>query len=592
MRNAHHKIDHEGPAENIGALLVRDNKLRQADLEQALLVNGSNGNAVGPLLVRLGLVSDTDLAAAYAKRYDLPVLEDDELPDTPVASGILTSRFLKSAHVAPIEETAGHIAIAIADPEDGFTIRAIEMACGKPASVRLATLSQVERTLDKLYGGGRTAMEGIVEDIRSENGALPVDSVERLRDMAAEAPVIRLVDLIMNRAVALRASDIHIEPFENQLKIRYRVDGMLHEGESPPPQSAAAIISRIKIMAKLNIAERRLPQDGRTQARIQGRLIDLRISTVPTLYGESLVLRLLDRTGTALDMGSLGFDEADTKRFRDLLALPHGIILVTGPTGSGKTTTLYAALQTLNVPDRKILTVEDPVEYQLEGINQIQVKPQIGLNFADALRAIVRQDPDIIMIGEMRDLETARIAVQSALTGHLVFSTLHTNDAGSSVTRLLDMGVEDYLLTSTLNGILAQRLVRTLCAACRVAYQPPQALLDELQQWLIPREYYEPEHDLLAVIHNETSPGHGNLALFKAVGCEQCAQTGYLGRTVISELLVLSDTTRELILSRADGNRIQDAAINAGMDSIKIDGLRKALRGGTTIEEVSRVTQA
>ena len=582
-------------SDTIGDILVRDNKLRLADLEQALLANGNNRNSVGPLLVRLGLVSDKDLAAAYAKRYDLPVLEEDELPDTPVANETLPFRFLKSAHVAPIDETADHICIAVCDPEDDFAVKAIEMACGKPAAVKLATLTQVEHTLDKLYGGGRTAMEGIVDDIQAEDGAVPVDSADRLRDMAAEAPVIRLVNLIMNKAVASRASDIHIEPFENQLQVRYRIDGVLQEGEAPPVHSTAAVISRIKIMAKLNIAERRLPQDGRIQARVQGRLIDLRVSTVPTLYGESLVLRLLDKTGMALDMEALGFDAANTTRFRDLLALPHGIILVTGPTGSGKTTTLYAALQTLNIPDRKILTVEDPVEYQLEGINQIQVKPQIGLNFADALRAIVRQDPDIIMIGEMRDLETARIAVQSALTGHLVFSTLHTNDAGSSITRLLDMGVEDYLLTSTLNGILAQRLVRTLCAGCRVAYRPPQALLDELQQWLIPREHYEPAHDLLAVLYKESSPDRvdtGNPQLFKAVGCEQCAQTGYYGRTVISELLVLSDTMRELILSRADGNRIQDAAMNAGMDSMKIDGLRKALQGRTTIEEVTRVTQA
>ena len=480
------------------------------------------------------------------------------------------------------------------DPEDNFTVNAIELACGKPARIKLATLSQVESTLDKLYGGGRTAMEGIVEDIQAEDEGAQSDSTERLRDMAAEAPVIRLVNLIINRAVTLRASDIHIEPFENRLMVRYRIDGVLQEGESPPSRSGAAIISRIKIMAKLNIAERRLPQDGRIRVRVQGRLVDLRVSTVPTLYGESLVLRLLDKTGMTLDMGSLGFDEANTTRFCDLLALPHGIILVTGPTGSGKTTTLYAALQSLNIPDKKILTVEDPVEYQLEGINQIQVKPQIGLYFADALRAIVRQDPDIIMIGEMRDLETARIAVQSALTGHLVFSTLHTNDAGSSITRLLDMGVEDYLLTSTLNGILAQRLVRTLCSGCRVPYQPLQALQDDLQQWLIPREYYKPEHDPLAALHNESSPEHfgaENPVLFKAVGCERCAHTGYYGRTVISELLVLSDTIRDLILSRADGNRIQDAAISAGMDSIKIDGLRKALQGVTTIEEVSRVTQ-
>ena len=582
----------EGPGENIGEWLVNTNKLQQTDLEQVLAI--SNGYDIGPLLVRLGLVSDKDLAAAYAKRYALPVLEDNELLDAPIDNLSLPARFLKTSSIVPISETADQVIFAIANPEDQFPIQAVEMACGKPAAVKLATLSQVERTLDKLYGGGRTAMEGIVDDIQAEDGTVPIDSVDRLRDMAAEAPVIRLVNLIMNKAVASRASDIHIEPFENQLQVRYRIDGVLQEGEAPPVHSTAAVISRVKIMAKLNIAERRLPQDGRIQVRVQGRLIDLRVSTVPTLYGESLVLRLLDRSGITPDMGSLGFDEANATRFRDLLALSHGIILVTGPTGSGKTTTLYAALQTLNIPDRKILTVEDPVEYQLEGINQIQVKPQIGLNFADALRAIVRQDPDIIMIGEMRDLETARIAVQSALTGHLVFSTLHTNDAGNSITRLLDMGVEDYLLTSTLNGILAQRLVRTLCAGCRVPYQPPQALLDELQQWLIPREYYETDHDLLAVLYNESLPdqsGADYLALFKAVGCEQCAHTGYYGRTVISELLVLSDTIRDLILSRADGNRIQDAAINAGMDSMKIDGLRKALRGLTTIEEVTRVTQ-
>ena len=347
-------------------------------------------------------------------------------------------------------------------------------------------------------------------------------------------------------------------------------------------------------MAKLNIAERRLPQDGRIQANIQGRLIDLRVSTVPTLHGESLVLRILDRTGVALDLERLGFDDVTITRLRELLALSHGVILVTGPTGSGKTTTLYAALQTLNISDRKILTVEDPVEYQLAGINQIQVKPQIGLNFNDALRAIVRQDPDIIMVGEIRDLETARIAVQSALTGHLVFSTLHTNDAGSSVTRLLDMGVEDYLLTSTVNGILAQRLVRTLCTHCRAPYQPPPALLEELQHWLTPAAGSGNKHEALAALGVEWSPGddRNQPVLYQAVGCEKCAQTGYHGRTVISELLVMSPALRELILSRADGKQIQAAAVSAGMNSMKTDGLSKALQGLTTIEEVSRVTRA
>ena len=595
MRNTHQSFGPEGIGEKIGEWLVNANKLQQADLDQALAINNHNSNGIGPLLVRLGLVSDKDLTAAYARRYGLSVMQDEELPAAPVDNDALSVKFLKAANIVPISETTDRISIAIANPEDQFTIRSVEMACGKPVTVKLATLTQVEHTLKHFYSKGKSMMADIVEDIQTEDHPAQIDSIERLRDLAAEAPVIRLVNLIINRAVTLRASDIHIEPFENQLKVRYRVDGVLQDVEAPPVSSTAAVISRIKIMAKLNIAERRLPQDGRIQVRTQGKVIDLRVSTVPTLYGESLVLRILDKEQVTLDLDGLGFDDVATKCFHDLLALPHGIILVTGPTGSGKTTTLYAALQTLNTPEKKILTVEDPVEYQLEGINQIQVKPQIGLHFAHALRAIVRQDPDIIMIGEMRDLETARIAVQSALTGHLVFSTLHTNDAGSSITRLLDMGVEDYLLSSTLNGILAQRLVRTLCNSCRVPYKPPQALLDELQHWLIPKEYFDTDHDLLAVLHNEVSPGQNgisNLMLFKAAGCEKCAHTGYFGRTVISELLVLSDTIRRLILARADANQIQDAAINAGMDTMKIDGLRKVLQGVTTIEEVSRVTQA
>ena len=556
--------------DSIGDLLVKGNKLQQADLTRALLINGNQADGIGPLLVRLGLVSDKDLAATYAERHALPVLRDDEFPGAPVGPSALSVRFLKEKHAAPIDEEPDRITFAIADPEDRFTLRAIEMACGKPVVTKLATLSQVERALERYYGGGRSVMENIVEEIQPDAGVAPLDSIERLRDLATEAPVIRLVNLLINRAVALRASDIHIEPFESELKVRYRIDGVLQDGEAPPAHSTAAVISRIKIMAKLNIAERRLPQDGRIGVRVQGKLIDLRVSTVPTLYGESLVLRILDKERVALDLAVLGFDTAAARRFNEVLALPHGILLVTGPTGSGKTTTLYAALQTLNTPDKKILTVEDPVEYQLDGINQIQVNPRIGLDFAGALRAIVRQDPDIIMIGEMRDLETARIAVQSALTGHLVFSTVHTNDAGSTVTRLLDMGLEDYLLTSTLNGILAQRLVRLLCRRCREPYTPLPALVDELQL---------------------ARHGGGEMTLYKAVGCEDCAGSGYHGRTVISELLVLSESLRQLVLSRADGNQIQAAALAAGMDSMQVDGLKKALRGVTTIEEVLRVTQ-
>ena len=499
------------------------------------------------------------------------MLDNKHLPQVPVMAELLSKKFLLDNYVLPLHEDENEIAIAMADPCDSFAIQALELACKKPLRIHVGSMTQIENALEKVYGEGNSKFADMVEEINNGNEQTYAESIERLKDLAEEAPIIRIVSLIINRALELRASDIHIEPFENRLKLRYRVDGVLQEAEAPPVKSTAAIISRIKIMAKLNIAEHPLPQDGRIQLRTQGKVIDLRVSTVPTLYGERLVLRILDKQQLTLDFDKLGFAVELKNQFRDILKLPHGIILVTGPTGSGKTTTLYTALHELNTPDKKILTVEDPVEYQLEGVNQIQVKPQIGLNFADALRSIVRQDPDIIMIGEMRDLETASIAVQSALTGHLVFSTLHTNDAGSSVTRLLDMGIEDYLLTSTLNGILSQRLVRTLCVHCREAYQPLPELVEELK------------------LDNYTHLAE--VTLYKPTGCEQCAQNGYHGRSVITELLTLNEEIRRLVLAHADGTRIQQAAVAAGMDTMQVDGIKKALQGITTIEEVTRVTQ-
>ncbi len=558
-------------SQHIGDRLVSAGRLQQGDLDRALAVNHGNVAGIGPLLVRLGLVSDRELAEAYCQAHDLPLLREEEIPELPLEDCVLSSRFLKEANIIPLALDQRTIAIACADPEDQFTRRAVALALGREVSCRIATVSQIERAYDQLYGEGQSRMDNLVEEIKADESGNSADSIERLRDLAAEAPIIRLVNMIINRAVELRASDIHIEPFENTLKVRYRIDGVLQSAESPPARSAAAVISRIKIMARMNIAERRLPQDGRIQLRAHGKTIDLRISTVPILHGESLALRILDKQQLNLDFDSLGFDRDLAARMTKILGLPHGIILATGPTGSGKTTTLYAALQRLNTPERKILTVEDPVEYQLEGINQIQIKPQIGLTFANALRSIVRQDPDIIMIGEMRDLETARIAVQSALTGHLVFSTLHTNDAGSSITRLLDMGVEDYLVTSTLNGILAQRLLRTLCPECRTPYLPLPEVIEKLQlERFAPRERF---------------------SLHQATGCPHCAGTGYLGRTVIAELLVLSEPIRHLILEHADGARIEKAAIEEGMTTMQMDGLGKAVRGLTTIEEVTRVTQ-
>jgi general secretion pathway protein E len=441
------------------------------------------------------------------------------------------------------------------------------MASGKEIITRVGIASEIENGIEKLLGGGRSQMGQIVESLGDDTAE---DDVEHLRDLASEAPVIRLVNLLLQRAVEARASDIHIEPFENRLKVRYRIDGVLQEVEAPPSKSTAAVISRIKIMAKLNIAERRLPQDGRIMHRVQGKELDLRVSTIPTSHGESVVMRILDRESVVLDFDSLGFDDRSRAEFVKTLEMPHGIILVTGPTGSGKTTTLYTALSQLNTPERKIITVEDPVEYQLEGINQIQAKSSIGLDFAHALRAIVRQDPDVIMIGEMRDLETAKIAIQSALTGHLVLSTVHTNDAAGGVTRMLDMGVEDYLLTSTVNAILAQRLVRTLDQNSR----EPHKLLPEVAR----------EIGLTSVVEQD------EYVVYRPVPTEENL-TGYRGRTTIIELLPLTDPIRRLIMQHATSGEIQDLAVSEGMRTMYLDGLTKCLAGITSLDEVLRVSQ-
>ncbi|MDG4560281.1 MAG: type II secretion system ATPase GspE [Candidatus Competibacter sp.] len=555
---------------DLGELLVAHQKLADADLQRARRVQEGTGENLDSLLVKLGLVSERDLAEALSTQLKLPLVQPADYPDTPVTNGGVSARFLKESRAIPLFEDEQGLTVAMANPTDDYVLAALRLATGKAVWPRVAMPSEWEAAFERVYGSGRSAMGQIVDSIGLADNLTDEEQIQHLKDLASEAPVIRLVNLMTARAVESRASDIHIEPFENRLKIRYRVDGVLREVESPPSRLSAAVISRIKIMAKLNIAERRLPQDGRIQLRAQGKEIDLRVSTVPTLWGESVVMRILDKASVVLDFAKLGFSSRTLKRFLDVLHQPHGIILVTGPTGSGKTTTLYTALQTINTPERKILTVEDPVEYQLEGVNQIQVKAQINLTFANALRAIVRQDPDVIMIGEMRDVETAGIAVQSALTGHLVLSTLHTNDAAGSITRLLDMGVEDYLLTSTINGILAQRLVRLLCTQCRQPYPALPELADELR------------------LHRFSDTR--DITLYKPVGCEQCGGTGYRGRAAIMEFLVMSDPLRRMVLKHADAGELQAAAQKEGMDTMYEDGLRKAVAGLTTIEEVLRVT--
>ncbi|WP_018972703.1 type II secretion system ATPase GspE [Rudaea cellulosilytica] len=555
--------------ERICAYLVARGRLKENDLLRAkrLLEENGEGNLV-PLLTRLGLVSEREMGDALAEVMGLQLVTAKEFPDTPPQNVAMSIRFLKQHHIVPIGETEDKVIWVVADPAEEYPIQAAQLATGKSAEIKVGFRSEIDDLIERYYGSGRSAMGSIVESL-SEDATRSEDDIEHLRDLASEAPVIRLVNLIIQRAVEQRASDVHIEPFESRLKVRYRIDGVLLEAESPPAASTAAVISRIKIMAKLNIAERRLPQDGRIPLRVQGKELDLRVSTVPTSFGESVVMRILDRESVVFDFHKLGFTDQFLSKFLKVLELPHGILLVTGPTGSGKTTTLYTALSKLNTPDVKIITVEDPVEYQIEGINQIQAKPQIGLDFSHALRSIVRQDPDIIMIGEMRDLETAKIAIQSALTGHLVLSTLHTNNASGAVTRMLDMGVEDYLLTSTVNGVLAQRLVRRLDIEHAHKYE---AMPEVIEEFGLRR--FQPE---------------GKVELYKPMPSPLSA-TGYHGRTTIMEFLVMSEPLRRLVMQHADMNKLEELARSEGMRTMYEDGLVKSLQGQTTIEEVLRVT--
>jgi general secretion pathway protein E len=555
----------------LGEILIERGKLDAAGLERALRLQQGSGDKLGALLVSLGVVSQRDVSEALAMQLGLPLIEAAGYPEMPILEERVSARFLRDSRALPLTEDEHELALAMADPTDTYTMNAFEMVTGRKVRALVAIPSELDAALERLYGAGKSALGQILGDVEQRDDIGFDADIQQLKDLASEAPVIRLVSLIITNALEMRASDIHFEPFENRLIVRYRIDGVLHEVESPPRRLSAAVISRIKIMAMLDIAERRLPQDGRIRLRVQGKEIDLRVSTVPTMHGESVVMRILDKGGVALDFKRLGFEDDTLKGFLDVLMEPHGILLVTGPTGSGKTTTLYTALDRLNKPDVKILTVEDPVEYQMPGINQIQVKPQIDLTFANALRSIVRQDPDVIMIGEIRDLETAQIAVQSALTGHLVLSTVHTNDAASTVNRLLDMGVEDYLLTSTVIGILAQRLVRTLCPACKDAYTALPEVVDELGL-----RKFSPKSDV---------------TLYRAKGCKECGQTGFIGRVSIMEMLPMSDHLRTQVMRHATSTELRAEAIKEGMVTMYEDGMRKAMNGITTFEEVLRVTR-
>jgi general secretion pathway protein E len=551
--------------------LVDAGKLEAINVERALRLQHEQGEweKIGSILVKLGLVSEKDVAESLSNQLGLRLVDKIDFPDELAINNRIAPRFLKKNKALILDEDYKNLTLVMADPQDQYVLDALKLFSSKNVVPCLGVPSEIEIALDQLYDGAKRS--GSAPDVDVVTPQF-LDDVEQLKELAGEAPVIKLVNRLIHEAAEAGASDIHIEPFEGQLKVRYRVDGLLREVDAPPVQSTAAIISRVKIMANLNIAERRLAQDGRFKRRVRGNEFDLRVSTVPTMHGESVVLRLLQRDAITLDFGPLGFSADQENTMREILAEPHGILLVTGPTGSGKSTTLYAALRHLNEPERMIITIEDPVEYNIHGINQMQVKPQIGLTFANALRSIVRQDPDVIMVGEMRDTETAQIAVQSALTGHLVLSTLHTNDAAGSIMRLLDMNVQDYLLTSAVTAVQAQRLVRTLCHECRAPYTP----IDEvIKGWGL-----------------ERLAGGDPIALYRAVGCSACGDTGYAGRSAILEILLMSEAIKQLVLQRSDVDEITRTAAEQGMISMRDDGLRKAITGITTIEEVLRVTPA
>ena len=501
-----------------------------------------------------------------------------EYPADPYICETLPVKFLKENHVFPLTLQGNRLWIAMADPTNTSAIDAIRLVTGYEVIGRPSAPEDILQAIAQQYDQ-HSAMGEIIGDMHPEHQELTQvltdgheeeDDIKHLKDVASEAPVIRLVNLIITRGLDARASDIHFEPFERQFQVRYRIDGVLHNAESPPAHLQAAITSRIKIMAKLNIAERRLPQDGRIKLKIGGKHIDFRVSTLPTMHGESVVMRILDRGNLDLELTTLGFPDDIRLKLEKMITRPYGMILVTGPTGSGKTTTLYATLAKINSPEKKIITVEDPIEYQLRGVNQIQTKPEIGLSFANGLRSIVRQDPDVIMVGEIRDRETAEIAIQSALTGHLVFSTLHTNDAPGAITRLLEMGIEDYLLASSIIGVLAQRLVRIVCSECTASFEP--------EPWFL-KEYH-------AVVKHFSTP-----AFYHGKGCRRCSGTGYYGRAGIYELLPCTDEIQRLIIQRPEAKVLRDTALSEGMRTLREDGWRKIADGLTTIDEVRRVTQ-
>ena len=541
----------------LGEILLERGLVTREDLDRALEIQRERGDKLGRILVDLGFIAQKDLLQALSDQLGVPLAHIDGPPAVSPETERLSSQFLRQAKILPLRLEGQTLTLAMADPLDFETLSAARMATGLDILPEIATESEILDALERYYGEADKESA-----VLSRDGEEAAADLEHLRDMASEAPVIRLVNAMIASAVERRASDIHLEPFEREFRVRFRIDGVLHQEEAPPRELKAAIISRVKLMARLNIAERRLPQDGRIKVKALGREVDLRVSTLPTLYGESVVMRLLDRSaGDFYDLHNLGFDPLMLGRMEHFTAMPHGIFLVTGPTGSGKSTTLYAALKRINQTDKKIITIEDPVENQMDGINQIHVNSQIGLTFASGLRHIVRQDPDVIMVGEIRDRETADVAIRAALTGHFVYSTLHTNDAPSAIARLTDMGVENYLISSSVVAVLAQRLVRVICTSCQVS------------------------------AGERMSPYGEMIPSWRGAGCEHCFGSGYKGRVGIFELMELNEGMRKRIMANADAGELTQLARQNGMRPLREDGWLKVAGGVTTADEVIRVTQ-
>ncbi|MCU1426431.1 MAG: type secretory pathway, ATPase PulE/Tfp pilus assembly pathway, ATPase PilB [Actinomycetia bacterium] len=552
----------------LGALLIAEGLLTEAQLDAALAEQARGGKPLGRLLIESGTISEADLVRTLAQQVGLDFIDlNDHLLDASIAA-LVSESLARRYQAIPIAWEDGRLVVAMADPSNVFAIDDIRAIAGVEIKTVVATATQISESLERLY-----RMDSDVDAVVAAAADEHDDDADigAINQVVEDAPIVKFVNLLINQAVNDRASDIHVEPTETDLRIRFRIDGVLHEVMRSPRSIQAGVISRLKVMAEINIAERRIPQDGRIGMKIGGRAIDLRVATLPIVYGEKVVMRILDKSQALMRLEDLGFLPETLDRFQTSYRKPYGAILVTGPTGSGKSTTLYAALNTINHPDRNIITVEDPVEYRLAGINQVQVNPKAGLTFASALRSILRADPDIILVGEIRDRETSIIAIEAALTGHLVLSTLHTNDAASTPLRMVEMGVEPFLVTSALDCVVAQRLARRLCEKCKEAYQPSEAELP-LAGWPM-----------------EQLNGGDWPTLFRASGCSACGRTGYRGRFALHEVMLVSEEIERQIIERRSTEDIQKTAIMEGMLSLKSDGLRKVARGDTSLEEIFRV---